>query len=222
MNAAKTILITGCSTGIGYCTAVQLKLRGHRVIATARKAQDVERLQNQGFESLQLDLADSHSIAQAVDAVIALTGGQLDVLFNNAAFGQPGAVEDLSRDTLRFQFETNVFGTQELTNRIIPLMRKQGQGRIIYNSSVLGFVAMSYRGAYNASKYALEALADTLRLELRGSGIQISLIEPGPILSDFRKNALVLYQQNILSEHSPHKQIYAKIIDRLKAEGAAA
>lgn len=222
MNAAKTILITGCSTGIGYCTAVQLKLRGHRVIATARKAQDVERLQNQGFESLQLDLADSHSIAQAVDAVIALTGGQLDVLFNNAAFGQPGAVEDLSRDILRFQFETNVFGTQELTNRIIPLMRKQGQGRIIYNSSVLGFVAMSYRGAYNASKYALEALADTLRLELRGSGIQISLIEPGPILSDFRKNALVLYQQNILSEHSPHKQIYAKIIDRLKAEGAAA
>lgn len=222
MNAAKTILITGCSTGIGYCTAMQLKLRGHRVIATARKAQDVERLQNQGFESLQLDLADSHSIAQAVDAVIALTGGQLDVLFNNAAFGQPGAVEDLSRDTLRFQFETNVFGTQELTNRIIPLMRKQGQGRIIYNSSVLGFVAMSYRGAYNASKYALEALADTLRLELRGSGIQISLIEPGPILSDFRKNALVLYQQNILSEHSPHKQIYAKIIDRLKAEGAAA
>lgn len=222
MNAAKTILITGCSTGIGYCTAMQLKLRGHRVIATARKAQDVERLQNQGFESLQLDLADSHSIAEAVDAVIALTGGQLDVLFNNAAFGQPGAVEDLSRDTLRFQFETNVFGTQELTNRIIPLMRKQGQGRIIYNSSVLGFVAMSYRGAYNASKYALEALADTLRLELRGSGIQISLIEPGPILSDFRKNALVLYQQNILSEHSPHKQIYAKIIDRLKAEGAAA
>lgn len=222
INPAKIILITGCSSGIGYCTAVQLKQRGHRVIVSARKDKDVERLKNEGFETIKLDLADPQSVEQAVHELSGLTGGKLDALFNNAAFGQPGAVEDLSRETLRTQFETNVFGTQELTNRIIPWMRKQGHGRIIYNSSVLGFVAMTYRGAYNASKFALEGLADTLRLELRGTGIQIALIEPGPILSDFRKNALALYQQNIDSEQSPHRQIYAKIVGRLKAEGPAA
>lgn len=222
MNPSKTILITGCSTGIGYATAAELKKRGHHVIATARKAEDVSRLQQEGFSAIQLDLADSNSIHQAVGLAVELTGGKIDALFNNGAFGQPGAVEDLSRDVLRFQFETNLFGTHELTNLIIPLMRKQGHGRIIYNSSILGLVAMTYRGAYNASKFALEGLADTLRLELYGTNIHISLIEPGPILSDFRKNSFALYKKNIDPAHSHHKLIYQAMEARLQKEGAAA
>lgn len=222
MNPSKTILITGCSSGIGYTTAVELKKRGHNVIATARKPEDVSRLQRDGFTAIQLDLADSKNIQLAVSLAVKLTDGKIDALFNNGAFGQPGAVEDLSRDVLRFQFETNLFGTHELTNLIIPLMRKQGHGRIIYNSSILGLVAMTYRGAYNASKFALEGLADTLRLELYGTNIHISLIEPGPILSDFRKNAFALYKKNIDPAHSYHKETYKVMEARLQKEGAAA
>jgi len=221
MNSAKTILITGCSTGIGYTTALELKQRGHYVIASARKPEDVARLAQQGFTSIHLDLADSISIRAAVSRVIELTGGKIDALFNNAAFGQPGAVEDLSREVLRYQFETNLFGTHELTNLIIPLMRKQGHGRIIYNSSVLGLIALTYRGAYNASKFALEGLADTLRLELHGTGIHISLIEPGPILSHFRQNSFALYRQNIDPTHSFHKDTYKAMEARLQKQGAA-
>ncbi len=222
MISPKTILITGCSSGIGYTTALALKQRGHKVIATARKPEDVSRLQQQGFTAIQLDLADSNSIKSAVSLAVKLTDGKIDALFNNGAFGQPGAVEDLTREVLRFQFETNLFGTHELTNLILPLMRKQGQGRVIYNSSILGLVAMTYRGAYNASKFALEGLADTLRLELHGTNIHISLIEPGPILSDFRKNAFALYQKNIDPAHSYHKQTYKVMEARLQKEGAAA
>ncbi len=218
----QTIFITGCSSGIGYATAISLQQRGHRVICSARKMDDVQRLQTMGFECLQLDLADSESINQAVVALRGLTRGKIDALFNNAAFGQPGAVEDLSREVLRQQFETNLFGTHELTNLIIPLMRQQGHGRIIYNSSVLGFVAMKFRGAYNASKFALEGLADTLRLELRGSGIHIVLIEPGPIESRFRANAFALYQQHINPEVSPHRLTYQAMEARLQKAGPAA
>lgn len=217
----QTILITGCSTGIGHRTAVLLKQRGYRVIASARNPEDVIRLSNEGFEVVQLDLADSESIKNAVAKVIEMTAGKLDGLFNNGAFGQPGAVEDLSRDVLRYQFETNFFGTHELTNLIIPLMREQGKGRIIYNSSVLGFIAMTYRGAYNASKFALEGLVDTLRLELHGSNIHLSLIEPGPISSDFRKNAFALYQKNIDPSHSYHKATYETMETRLQKKGPA-
>ena len=217
----QTILITGCSTGIGYRTAVLLKERGYRVIASARKAEDVTRLSDEGFETVQLDLADSASIQNAVTLVTEMTGGKIDGLFNNGAFGQPGAVEDLSRDVLREQFETNFFGTHELTNLIIPLMREQGKGRIIYNSSVLGFIAMTYRGAYNASKFALEGLVDTLRLELYGTNIHLSLIEPGPISSDFRKNAFALYQKNIDPVNSPHQETYRNMEQRLQKKGPA-
>ena len=175
MSKQKAILITGCSSGIGLCCAHELKKRGYRVFATARKAKDVVNLQEQGFESLQLDLARSESINSAVDNILALTGGHLYALFNNGAYGQPGAVEDLQRQVLKEQFETNVFGTQELTNRVIPVMRQQGYGRIVYNGSVLGIISLPFRGAYNASKYAIEGLADTLRLELYGSGIGVSV-----------------------------------------------
>lgn len=222
MTKMQTILITGCSTGIGYRAAVMLKEQGYRVIASARKEVDVARLIKEGFETVQLDLADSASIINAVQQVIGMTDGKLDGLFNNGAFGQAGAVEDLSREVLRAQFETNLFGTHELTNLIIPLMRAQGGGRIIYNSSVLGFVAMSYRGAYNASKYALEGLVDTLRLELKGSNIHLSLIEPGPISSDFRKNAFAAYQKNIDSANSVHKNTYLAMEARLQKKGPAA
>ncbi|NOT11666.1 MAG: SDR family oxidoreductase [Methylococcaceae bacterium] len=221
MASPKTILITGCSSGIGYATAHELRKRGHRVIATARKPEDVAKLKQEGFTALKLDLADSHSIQQAVKQTIELTDGKIDALFNNGAFGQPGAVEDLSREVLRHQFETNLFGTHELTNLVIPLMRQQGHGRIIYNSSVLGLVAMTYRGAYNASKYALEGLADTLRLELQGTNIHISLIEPGPILSNFRKNAFALYEKNIDPTHSFHRPAYDAMEQRLQKEGPA-
>lgn len=221
MKSSKTILITGCSSGIGYSTAVELKKRGHYVIATARKVEDVNRLKNEGFTVIHLDLADSQSIHKAVSDTLELTGGYCDALFNNGAFGQPGAVEDLSRDVLRYQFESNLFGTHELTNLLIPVMRKQGHGRIIYNSSILGLVAMRYRGAYNASKFALEGLADTLRLELHGTNIYISLIEPGPILSNFRTNSYALYKKNIDHVNSFHKDAYEAIEARLQKEGAA-
>ena len=221
MNSSKTILITGCSSGIGYSAALLLKNRGHHVIATARKPADVARLKQEGFTALQLDLADSQSIQQAVNQALDLTGGKIDALFNNGAFGQPGAVEDLTRDVLKYEFESNLFGTHELTNRLIPVMRKQGHGRIIYNSSVLGLVAMRYRGAYNASKFALEGLADTLRLELYGTNIHVSLIEPGPILSHFRENSYALYKKNIDPAHSFHQAAYQAMEDRLQKEGAA-
>jgi len=220
--SAKTVFITGCSTGIGYTTAVELKKREYRVICSARKEADVLHLKELGFETLQLDLADSGSINKAVDDLIKLTDGKIDGLFNNGAFGQPGAVEDLTRDVLRNQFETNFFGTHELTNLIIPLMRKQGHGRILYNSSILGFVAMKYRGAYNASKFALEGLVDTLRIELYGTNIQLCLIEPGPITSQFRKNAFALYKANIQPEGSFHQQTYKAMEERLQKEGPAA
>ena len=219
MSSSKTILITGCSSGIGYVTANILRAKDHRVIASARNIVDVERLRKEGFTTLQLDLAQSASIKSAVQEMAELTGGKIDALFNNGAFGQPGAVEDLSREVLTAQFETNFFGTHELTNLILPLMRHQGYGRIIYNSSILGFVAMPYRGAYNASKFAIEGLADTLRLELYGSGIYISLVEPGPILSDFRTNSYALYKKHIDPTHSYHTAAYEAMEARLQKEG---
>jgi len=217
--SGKAVLITGCSSGIGFCCAEGLKARGYRVFATARKAEDVRRLQEQGFESCRLDIADGDSIREGVEQVLDATGGRLYGLFNNAGFGQPGAVEDLSRTALREQFETNVFGTVELSNMVLPVMRGQGEGRIIINSSVLGFAAMAYRGAYNASKYALEGFADTLRLELEGSGVYVSLVEPGPIHSRFRDNAYALYLKNIEPETSYHRNQYQKMEARLLKQG---
>jgi NAD(P)-dependent dehydrogenase (short-subunit alcohol dehydrogenase family) len=220
--AEKTILITGCSSGIGYCVASGLQKRGYRVFATARRAESVKQLNAEGFESLQLDLDDSQSIKQAVDEVLSRTDGRLYAVFNNGAFGLPGAVEDLSRDAIRAQFETNFFGWLELTNLLLPVMRKQGYGRIIKNSSVLGFVAMPFRGAYNSSKYAIEGLSDTLRLELKDTNIHVSLVEPGPILSRFRANALIALQQHIDIENSVHKERYQQVLERLNKEGPAA
>lgn len=213
------IFITGCSTGIGYYCAHELAKQGYKVYSTCRYEKDVKRLEKEGLKSFKLDLRDSKSINKAVDWVVEQTNGKIDVLFNNGAYGQPGAVEDLSRSVLKEQFETNVFGTQELTNLVIPYMRKKGFGRVVYNSSILGFVSMSYRGAYNSSKYAIEGLCDTLRLELMGSGVDAILIEPGPIRSDFRKNALKKFKDNIDIKNSVHVEVYEKTLDRLQSEG---
>ncbi|MEJ2508316.1 MAG: SDR family oxidoreductase [Gammaproteobacteria bacterium] len=216
-----SILITGCSSGIGLCVAQGLAARGHRVFATARRVEDVERLNGLGLESLLLDLADSASIRAALAEILVRTGGTLDALFNNGAYGQPGAVEDLRREVLREQFETNLFGTHELTCEVIRVMRRQGHGRIIQNSSILGFISLPFRGAYNASKHALEGLTDTLRLELRGSGIHIALVEPGPITSRFRANAFAAFQRNIDVESSAFRDTYRRVERRLAKEGDA-
>ncbi|SFP71989.1 Short-chain dehydrogenase [Nitrosomonas cryotolerans] len=217
----KTILITGCSSGIGYCVAHALHKQGYHVFATARRQESVDTLLAEGLESLRLDLADSDSIQQAFEAVMQRTNGELYALFNNGAYGLPGAVEDLSREALRIQFETNVFGWQELSNLVLPVMRRQGYGRIIQNSSVLGFVSMPFRGAYNASKYAIEGLSDTLRLELKGSNIYISLIEPGPIASQFRANSAKALGQYIDVDKSFHRERYLGVLKRLHKPGPA-
>lgn len=220
MNS-QTILITGCSSGIGYCVAHGLAKRGHRVIASCRKAEDVSRLQSEGLSCIQLDLQSSESINSAFEACLALCDGKIDAVFNNGAYGLAGAVEDISRIAIRDQFETNVFGWLELTNLILPVMRKQQYGRIIQNSSVLGFVALPYRGAYSASKYAIEGLSDTLRLELTNTGIDISLIEPGPIESLFRQNAEQAFKKYITREGSAHENQYHAMEQRLQKEGHA-
>lgn len=215
----RTVLITGCSSGIGECVAHGLAGRGFRVLATARREDDVQRLRAAGLESFQLDVAEPASVGAGVEETLQRTGGTLYALFNNGAYGQPGAVEDLTRDVLREQFETNLFGWHDLTRQILPVMRRQGYGRIIQNSSVLGFVALAYRGAYNASKYALEGLSDTLRLELRGTDIHVSLVQPGPITSRFRPNAYLAYQRNIDPRVSVHRERYEGMEQRLTKEG---
>jgi len=212
----KSILITGCSSGIGYDAAKALTLRGWRVFATCRQEVDCERLRGEGLESFVLDYADEASIVSAVAECVSRTGGTLDAVFNNGAYAIPGSVEDLPRDALRAIFETNLFGYQDLTNRVIPVMRAQGYGRIVNCSSVLGLVAYRWRGAYNATKFALEALSDTLRLEMRGTGIEVVLIEPGPIATDFRKNAIAQFEKWIDWEHSARVEQYREtLLDQL-------
>jgi len=221
-HTSPTVFVTGASSGIGYYCAIALKNDGYNVIASCRRPEDVEHLRQEGIPCVQMDLADSDSIQQAVKEFFQLSEGNIYAIFNNGAYGQPGAVEDLSRDALRKQFETNLFGWCELTNLLLPTMLRQGYGRIIQNSSVLGFAAMPFRGAYVASKFALEGISDTLRLELKGTGIFVSLIEPGPIRSLFRKNALQALQNNVDMLNSRHAQHYQTAIARLNKSGDAA
>lgn len=212
----KTILITGCSSGIGYDAAHGLRAKGWRVFATCRRDSDVERLKSEGFESYRLDYADEGSIHSALAHVLADTGGTLDALYNNGAFACPGAVEDLPRGALREIFETNLFGYHDLTRQVIPVMRAQGHGRIINCSSVLGFTPLKWRGAYNSTKFALEGLTQTLRLEMRGTGIDVILIEPGPITSDIRVKSIPQFERWIDWENSPLAEAYRTVLrDRL-------
>lgn len=214
--AQKSILITGCSSGIGYDAAKGLQARGWRVFAACRKPEDCARLRAEGFEAPQLDYADDASIRACVDNVLEATGGTLDAVFQNGAHGMPGAVEDVPTDALRAIFETNFFGWHSLNRAVIPVMRAQGGGRIVLNSSVLGLVVMRWRGAYNATKFALEGLTDTLRVEMRGTDIQISTIEPGPVTSKIRVNAIPHFERWINVSASPRKAQYeTQLLKRL-------
>jgi NAD(P)-dependent dehydrogenase (short-subunit alcohol dehydrogenase family) len=211
----RSILITGCSSGIGLDAARTLHARGWRVFATCRQEVDCDRLRAEGLESFRLDYADEDSIAAAIAEVVARTGGRLDALYNNGAFACPGAVEDLPRGALREIFETNLFGYHDLTRRVIPLMRAQGHGRIVNCSSVLGLVGMTWRGAYVATKFAMEGLTDVLRIEMRGTGIEIILIEPGPIATKIRENAVPHFEKWVDWETSARRDQYVSLRGRL-------
>jgi len=213
---ARSILITGASSGIGAHCAHGLAARGWRVLATARTHADLETLKGAGIEALYLDYAEPASIAALAGKVLQDTGGALYALFNNGAYAQPGAVEDLSSAALHAQFEANFFGWHDLTCRLIPAMRVRGEGRIVFCSSVLGLVALPYRGAYNASKFAVEGLADTMRLELAGSGIHVSTIQPGPIRSRFNEHALAAFEANIDWRNSVHRDAYEIRLEQLR------
>lgn len=216
----KTILITGCSSGIGATVARGLRDHGWRVIASARKPEDVAALKADGFEAVQLDYADPDSIASGLAETLALTGGTLDALFNNGAFGMPGAVEDLPRGGLREIFETNLFGVHDLTCRVIPIMRAQGHGRIIQHSSVLGLVPLKWRGAYVSTKYALEGLTDVLRIEMRDTPIHFTLLNTGPVTSKIRVNSIPHFERWIDWENSARAEQYREaLIPRLYEDG---
>ncbi|MEZ5585624.1 MAG: SDR family NAD(P)-dependent oxidoreductase [Sedimenticolaceae bacterium] len=215
----RSVMVTGCSSGIGRCVALGLQARGYRVFATARRQDDLDMLRDNGCEAVCLHLDDPDSVADAAKRVLEACDGRVFGLFNNGAYGQPGAVEDLTWEVLEAQLRTNLLGWHELTRLLIPGMRACGEGRIIQNSSVLGLVAMPFRGAYNCSKFALEGLTDTLRLELHGSGISVSLIEPGPISSRFRENAFRMFRQNIDADNSVHRDSYRAMAARLEHEG---
>ncbi|WP_238987381.1 SDR family oxidoreductase [Roseovarius dicentrarchi] len=218
-GAGRAILITGCSSGIGYDAAHGLAARGWRIFASCRQAADCERLRSEGFESPLIDYADAATIKTGLAEVLKATGGRLDALFNNGAYACPGLVEDLPTGALREIFETNLFGWHDLTRRVIPVMRAQGHGRIVQCSSVLGLVTLPWRGAYNATKFAVEGLTDTMRIELRGTGIHVCLIEPGPVTSRIRHNSIPHFERWVDWQNSARAEEYrAGLQKRLYAE----
>ena len=216
-STIRTVLITGCSSGIGLCLAHGLRSAGYHVFATTRKEEDVTRLKKLGFDAFLLDLASSKSIKTAIYELYQKTDS-LYALINNGAYGQAGALEDISREALEKQFQANVFGWHELTNLVLPSMKERNKGRVIYISSVLGFVAMPFRGPYVASKFAIEGLVNTLRLELKKTKIKLSLIQPGPIESKFRQNAFLAFKENVDSSKSDYKREYKTMIERLNSD----
>jgi NAD(P)-dependent dehydrogenase (short-subunit alcohol dehydrogenase family) len=222
MEHSRVILITGASSGIGLAAARGMAARGWRVFATVRNDADRERLAALGgVRPLILDYAIPGTIAAAAETMLHETGGRIDALFNNGAFGQPGAVEDLPTDVLRAQFEANLFGWHDLACRVIPRMRERRSGRIVQCSSILGFIALKYRGAYIASKHALEGLTDTLRLELHGTGIDVVSIQPGPIATNFVAASMRKFRDNIDIAGSPHREVYERRLARMAKGGAS-
>lgn len=220
MTGLRTIIVTGASSGIGAHCARALKRDGWRVFATARKPDDISSLEADGIEAFYLDYREQKSIEALVTDVLARTGGTLDALYNNGAHAQPGAVEDLPVEALREQFEANLFGWHDLTRRIVPVMRQQGHGRIVHCSSILGLMPIKFRGAYVASKHALEGLMLCLRAELAGSGVEVSLIEPGPIESRIAPNGLAWFEKNIDHENSVHRAAYQAQLARMRGGGS--
>ena len=220
MAGQRTILLTGASTGIGAHCARALKADGWRVFATARNDEDIHALEVDGIEAFYLDYCEPQSIAALVASVLERTGGTLNALFNNGAYAQAGAVEDLPVEALRAQFEANFFGWHDLTRRIVPVMRAQGHGRLIHCSSVLGLFPGVYRGAYCASKHAIEGLMLCQMLELKRSGIKVSLIEPGPVRSRIAPNGLPWLNKYIDIENSVHRRAYQWQIARMTSGGS--
>ncbi|MEM0989678.1 MAG: SDR family NAD(P)-dependent oxidoreductase [Pseudomonadota bacterium] len=215
----RSILITGCSSGIGYDAAHTLNDRGWRVFAACRKHEDVERLIDEGLEAVHLDYTDTASIAPAVDQVLAATDGHLDALFNNGAHAMGGAIEDTATDGFRAIFEANFFGWHELTRRVLPTMRAQGHGRIVQCSSVLGMAGLRMRGPYVSTKFAVEGYSDVLRLELANTKIHVILIEPGPINTAIRVNAQPHYEAYVERQNTPWAGFYKKTLEpRLYAQ----
>jgi len=210
MPTRKTVLITGCSSGIGYDTAHYLHKKGYKVFASARKIEDVKRLEEEGLETYLLDVTKPETIKKSLESILKKTDGKLYAVFNNAGYGQPGAVEDIPTEVLKEQFETNLFGLHEMTRQVIPIMRAQGYGRIIQHSSVLGLVSLRFRGAYNATKYAIEGLCDTLRLELANDDIYVSTINTGPVHSNFRVNATKKFYEHIYNRPTVFQKEYEK------------
>lgn len=217
----RSILITGCSTGIGHHCAHALRARGWRVFASCRKAEDCDRLRSEGFHSPRIDYEEPDAIASGMADVLAATDGTLDALFNNGAYAIPALMEDLPPDALRAILEANVVGWHDLTRRAIPAMRAQGHGRIVQCSSVLGFVAGPWRGAYVTTKFALEGMTQSLRLDLRGTGIHVASIQPGPITSRFRANALYQFRRWIDADASPNAARYADLLTRQESAAKA-
>ena len=212
----KSILITGCSSGIGLDCAKTLHAHGWTVFASCRQQKDCDRLKMMGIEAPRLDHADPVSITETIQYILTKTNGKLDAVFNNGAFAVPGAVEDLPTDALRSIYETNLFGYHEVIRQVIPIMRAQGKGKILNCSSVLGFVAIPWRGAYNSTKFALEGLTDTLRIEMRNTNINVILIEPGPIGTKIRENSIPHFERWVDWENSPRKKQYeTDLIKRL-------
>ncbi len=218
-DVPRTVVVTGCSSGIGLATARLLRTRGWTVLPTARKPADLDMLKGEGFDPVDIDVADGASTARAADEILARTGGVVGALVNNAGFAQPGAMEDLTRDALRRQFEVNVFGLQDLTNRLLPGMLKQKAGRIVNVSSVVGRVALPFLGIYSATKFAVEAMSDSMRVELVDTGVFVSLIEPGPIITAFRTNAVQAAEGHAAPEGSRFKAYYEKeLVRRRKSQ----
>lgn len=215
----KSVLVTGCSSGIGLATAELLRARGWRVFPTARKAKDLVSLHRARFQAVKLDLTSSTSIHAAVRTVLKENDGQIGAVVNNAGFGMPGAIEDLSRDAMREQFEVNLFGLQELTNQLIPYFRAQGYGRIVNVSSVVGRISLPFMGIYSASKFALEAVSDAMRVELSRDPIGVSLVEPGPIESHFSENCVMQGEDKLNADASRFGQAYAKYFDTRRNGG---
>jgi short-subunit dehydrogenase len=219
--ANKSVLVTGCSSGIGLATAEMLRSRGWKVFPTARKVADLDMLEAKGFTVLQLDLTSSASIEATVDQLLFTNGGQLGAVVNNAGFGMPGAIEDLTRDAMRHQFEVNLFGLQELTNKLIPVFRKQGYGRIVNISSVVGRISLPFMGIYSASKFALEAVSDAQRIELSPDSIAVSIVEPGPIATRFATNCADEGEKELDAERSLFAAAYRKYFDKRRNGGMA-
>ena len=211
------ILITGASSGIGLQTAIYLQESGYKVYPTVRRSKDIQKLQNLGLEPLLLDVTDPKTINDTLEYIVK-SDGKLDILFNNAGYSQPGAIEDITTKVLKEQFEVNVFGLYEVTLQALKIMKKQGYGKIIQHSSVLGLISLKFRGAYNSSKYAVEGLSDTLRLELLDTNIDITVLNTGPVLSKFRENAKGKLQENIDIENSRFRSIYIKNLQSNKSD----